>query len=103
MDVIVPFGLDKFLASVCQRPRSFEELCRALWDMEKSDAQFASMPPWFRDTCASSLVASPEQLQQWWWASIMGAAASAVHQLLACVQRQQPVVAAAVKGLSHRH
>ena len=103
LDVILPYGLDKFLASVSQRPRCFEELCRVLWDKEESGHQFASMPPWFRDTCASLHVTSSEHLQQWWWAGIMGAAANAVQQLRACVPRHQPVAAEAVKGLSHRH
>ena len=51
MDVIVPFGLDKFLSSVCQRPRLFEQLCHALWEMERSGREYASMPGWYRDTC----------------------------------------------------
>ena len=103
LDVILPFGLDKFLTSLVQRPRSFEQLCRALWEMERSGREHASMPGWYRDTCASSLVASSEHLQQWWWANIMGAAGSAVQQLLACVDRERPTVAVAVRGLSFRH
>ena len=51
MDVIVPFGLNKFLSSVCQRPRLFEQLCHALWEMERSGREYASMPGWYRDTC----------------------------------------------------
>ena len=31
LGVILPVGLDKFLASCSQRPSSFEELCQALW------------------------------------------------------------------------
>ena len=62
MDVIVPFGLNKFLSSVCQRPRLFEQLCRALWEMESSGREYASMPGWYRDTClnhCSVLCATP--------------------------------------------
>ena len=96
LDVVLPFGLDKFLASLVQRPRSFEQLCEALWEKEEAGAGHSSMPAWYRDTCATLLVESPEHLQQWWWASIMGASANAVQQLRACVSLQQRSVAAAV-------
>ena len=44
LDVILPFGLNKFLASLVQRPRSFEQLCRVLWEMERANREHASMP-----------------------------------------------------------
>ena len=103
LDVILPFGLDKFLTSCVERPRSFEQLCRALWEMECSGREHASMPTWYHDSCASSLVSEPQHLQQWWWASIMGAAGSAVQQLLRSVECERPTFAGAVKGLSLRH
>ena len=56
LDVILPVGLDKFVASCSKRPSSFEELCRSLWEMEYAGHDHASMPVWYRDTCPPSLV-----------------------------------------------
>ena len=103
LDVILPFGLVKFLMFRVQRPSSFEQLCRALWEMENSGCEHASMPLWYFDTCPSKHVNDAEHLQQWWWANIMGAAGSAVHQFMVSVKREHPIEAGAVKGLSFRH
>ena len=80
---MLPFGLAKFLTTLVERPRSFEELCRVLWESERNSLGHASTPGWYRATCATKLVASADSLQQWWWANLMGSAANAVQQLLA--------------------
>ena len=104
LDVFIPFGLGEFSASLDERPRTFEQLCRELWELDRTDCKDASMPGWFHSTCASSLVAKPEHLQQWWWANIMGAAASAVRQLKnRVVESEHPTSAKAVTGLSFRN
>ena len=88
-DVFIPFGLDKFLASLVERPRTFEQLCRDLRVLERAGCKHGSMPGWFHATCASSLVSKPEHLQQWWWANIGGAGASAVLQLMNRVELER--------------
>ena len=49
-DEYVPDGLEKFLASVCRRPSSFDQLCRTLWEFHIGGATHTSFEVWYRDT-----------------------------------------------------
>ena len=85
LDVIMPHGLQKFLASLAQRPSSYEQLCRTLWERESATSlsvkKPAAMPLWYHDTCSTDHV-NEHNLSQWWWAGVIGAAANAVKQLM---------------------
>ena len=99
----LPFGLARFLAALVERPQSFEELCRRLWESECKKLKHASMPCWYRATCATKHVEGGDTLQRWWWANLMGSAGNAVQQLLTCELSQQRLEASVVMGLSFRH
>ena len=75
LDVILPYGLPKFLSALAPRPPSYEELCRVLWERETDGDPHASlptsMPPWYRTPCATERVTS-DDLPDWWWGGLLG-------------------------------
>ena len=104
----MPYGLQKFFASLAPRPESYEQLCRVLWEREIDTSPHASkpssMPLWYHDTSPTKHV-NEDNLPHWWWAAVIGIAANAVRQLMHSVnaRKNKPTFAYLVKGLSFKY
>ena len=104
-DDFVPDGLHKFVASVCRRPSSYDQLCRMLWEYHIRGATHTSFDVWYHDTCTMKHVKDIETIRKWWWKSIIAIASSTVKQLQDCVDNKHihRIQAAMVTGLGVRH
>ena len=87
LDVMFPYGLERFLATCAARPPIYESICQELYYLDEvsgciDESDFRDVPrASLKTACSFASVRTSDDLERWAWAAIMHRASGDVRGL----------------------